>query len=70
MAPLLSKPRVACWSNTTVAMSKMSFSNPRDVFVADTTRFSQATGWKGRVSLSEGIDRTIEVILSEEGSSS
>ena len=34
-------------------------------FVADTTRFWQATGWKARVSLTEGIDRTIDVFLSE-----
>ncbi len=35
-------------------------------FVADTTRFSQATGWRAQVSLVEGIDRTIEQFLSAE----
>lgn len=29
-------------------------------FVADTRRFTQATGWKPKVSLAEGIDRTIK----------
>ncbi len=29
-------------------------------FVADTTRFREATGWKPEVSLEEGIDRTID----------
>ena len=29
-------------------------------FVADTTRFRHATGWKPEVSLEEGIDRTID----------
>jgi nucleoside-diphosphate-sugar epimerase len=29
-------------------------------FVADTTRFRDATGWKPEVSLEEGIDRTID----------
>ncbi|MEW6323937.1 MAG: NAD-dependent epimerase/dehydratase family protein [Nitrospirota bacterium] len=32
-------------------------------FIADTTRFSAATGWKARVPLAEGIDRTIEALL-------
>jgi nucleoside-diphosphate-sugar epimerase len=32
-------------------------------FVADTTRFSYATGWKARVSLVEGIDRTIDYLF-------
>lgn len=36
-------------------------------FVADTTRFAQATGWKASVSLAEGIDRTIDYFLSERG---
>jgi nucleoside-diphosphate-sugar epimerase len=36
-------------------------------FVADTTRFAQATGWKASVSLEEGIDRTIDYFLSEQG---
>ena len=31
-------------------------------FVADTGRFTQATGWKPEVSLAEGIDRTIEAL--------
>ena len=34
-------------------------------FVADTTRFTQATNWKARVSLIEGIDRTIDYFLSQ-----
>ena len=34
-------------------------------FVADTHRFRQATGWRARYSLSEGIDRTIEAFLCE-----
>lgn len=32
-------------------------------FVADTTSFSYATGWKARVSLVEGIDRTIDYLF-------
>lgn len=35
-------------------------------FVADSTRFSQATAWKPAVTLAEGIDRTIEAFLAEE----
>lgn len=31
-------------------------------FVADWRRFSQATGWRPRYSLAEGIDRTIEAL--------
>lgn len=31
-------------------------------FVADSRRFSQATGWQARVPFSEGIDRTIEAL--------
>ena len=36
-------------------------------FVADTSRFTRATGWEARVSLVEGIDRTIDFFLSEQG---
>jgi nucleoside-diphosphate-sugar epimerase len=32
-------------------------------FIADTTRFQQATGWSPQVSLAQGIDLTIEVLL-------
>ena len=32
-------------------------------FVADSSQYSQATGWQPRYSLAEGIDRTIEVQL-------
>ena len=32
-------------------------------FVADTSRFSNATGWRAIVSLTEGIDLTIERFL-------
>ena len=35
-------------------------------FVADTARFSNATGWKAQCSLVEGIDRTIDAILAQE----
>jgi nucleoside-diphosphate-sugar epimerase len=34
-------------------------------FVADTTRLAQATGWRARVDLTVGIDRTIDFFLSE-----
>jgi nucleoside-diphosphate-sugar epimerase len=34
-------------------------------FVADSRRYSQATGWQARYSLPEGIDRTIEAFLCE-----
>ncbi|MDA2928782.1 NAD-dependent epimerase/dehydratase family protein [Acidobacteria bacterium AH-259-O06] len=36
-------------------------------FVADSSRFSQATGWRGGVSLIDGIDRTIDYRLTENG---
>jgi nucleoside-diphosphate-sugar epimerase len=36
-------------------------------FVADTRRFRELTGWQPRVSLSEGIDRTLDWLLSQEG---
>jgi len=36
-------------------------------FVADATRFTRATGWRARVSLEEGIDRTIDYFLRGEG---
>ena len=32
-------------------------------FVADTRRFTQATGWRPRYRLAEGIDRTVESLL-------
>lgn len=32
-------------------------------FIADTTRFRQATGWSARITLAEGIDRTIDSYL-------
>jgi nucleoside-diphosphate-sugar epimerase len=35
-------------------------------FVANSARFRDATGWSARVSLDEGIDRTIDAVLSEE----
>lgn len=35
-------------------------------FVADTARFTAATGWKPRVMLADGIDRTLEVFLAQE----
>ena len=34
-------------------------------FIANTSRFTEATGWKPEVSLVEGIDRTIESFLLE-----
>jgi len=34
-------------------------------FVADSTRFTQATGWKASVSLIEGIDRTVDYFLND-----
>lgn len=34
-------------------------------FIANTSRFRQATGWQSKVSLIEGIDRTIENFLIE-----
>ena len=34
-------------------------------FVADTARFSEATGWTPQVSLVEGIDRTIDYFLGQ-----
>lgn len=34
-------------------------------FVADTSRFSSATGWTARVSLEEGIDRTIKYLIGQ-----
>ena len=34
-------------------------------FVADTNRFSSLTGWKAKISLGEGIDRTINYFLKE-----
>ena len=36
-------------------------------FVADTTKFTTATGWKAKVSLQEGINQTIDYSLREEG---
>jgi UDP-glucose 4-epimerase len=36
-------------------------------FVADTMRFTQATEWKARVSLIEGIDCTIAYFLNQQG---
>jgi len=39
-------------------------------FVADSTRFKQATGWRPRVSLAEGMDRTIACFLENEGADS
>lgn len=36
-------------------------------FVADSSCFFQATGWKGGVSLIDGIDRTIDCWLTENG---
>jgi len=38
-------------------------------FVADTTKFTEATGWKARTSLDEGIDRTVDYFLSTVGMS-
>jgi nucleoside-diphosphate-sugar epimerase len=35
-------------------------------FVADTTRFSAATGWTPRVMLADGIDKTLDVFLARE----
>ena len=32
-------------------------------FVADSSLFARTTGWQPRVSLAEGIDRTIEAVL-------
>ncbi|MBI2822486.1 MAG: NAD-dependent epimerase/dehydratase family protein [Acidobacteria bacterium] len=32
-------------------------------FVADTSRFAEATGWKARVPLDEGLDRTVDAFL-------
>lgn len=32
-------------------------------FVADTCRFTEATGWKASISLDEGIDRTIDYFM-------
>ena len=37
-------------------------------FVADTSRFSKATGWKAGISLDKGIDRTIDYFLSAQES--
>jgi nucleoside-diphosphate-sugar epimerase len=34
-------------------------------FVADTTQFVQATGWRPQISLVDGIDRTIAAFLAE-----
>ena len=36
-------------------------------FVADTSRFTEATGWKAGITLDEGIDRVIDYFLSEQG---
>lgn len=36
-------------------------------FTADTSRFTEATGWESSISLDEGIDRTIDYFLSEQG---
>ena len=35
-------------------------------FVADTTSFRAATGWEPRISLADGIDRTIDYVLADE----
>lgn len=35
-------------------------------FVADSTRFARATGWSARVSLADGIDRTVDYFLKED----
>jgi UDP-glucose 4-epimerase len=32
-------------------------------FIADTARYKAATGWQGRYSLAEGIDRTLDAML-------
>jgi len=37
-------------------------------FIADTRRFAQATGWKAKIHIIEGIDRTIDYFLSEQES--
>lgn len=37
-------------------------------FVANTARFTQTTGWRSTVPLVEGIDRTIDYLLSKDGS--
>jgi nucleoside-diphosphate-sugar epimerase len=34
-------------------------------FVANTTKFASATGWRANVSLEQGIDRTIDAFLTE-----
>jgi nucleoside-diphosphate-sugar epimerase len=36
-------------------------------FVADSSAFTRATGWRAQVGLEEGIDRTIEVLLADGG---
>ncbi len=36
-------------------------------FVADTTRFQDATGWKPKTGLTQGIDITVRAFLSESG---
>jgi nucleoside-diphosphate-sugar epimerase len=36
-------------------------------FVADTGQFQNATGWKPRTGLTQGIDITVRVILSKSG---
>ena len=35
-------------------------------FVADTSRFQRTTGWEPRISLIEGIDRSIDYWLTQE----
>lgn len=36
-------------------------------FVADSSRFTEATGWKASISLDDGLERTIDYFLNEQG---
>lgn len=57
--------RVAMQTGVEVAIEHVAAPLPQSPiearnFVADTRRFSELTGWRARVLLAEGIDRTIE----------
>ena len=64
--------RVACWTGFRPEVvhvpqpDGMSSIEERD-FVADTTLFRSSTGWRPETPLSQGIDRTIDHLLREEG---
>lgn len=63
--------RVALTTGRRVAVEHVDPPSPQSPietrnFVADSSRFARATGWQARVSLMEGIDRTIEAFLKEE----